>query len=422
MRLLQSFARLLAFYLFCGFLLTLVTSLLPSHAAAQQLVSSPGLFGFGGVVLGKRETQLAVLTNTGQTAVTVTAITSSDSEFLVSGVSLPMVIPAQDSVALSLVFTPSNFEWKHGTITVTSDASNPTLDIRVAGLGLSSAPITASPASLSFGQVAVGVKITASLVLTNDRAWSKTLYSVAVTGSAFKITGATFPVVIPPGKSVTLAVDFAPKTAGLTSGRIFFYGPGLNIPLEGTGTTGTTTGQLSVSPGSLNFGNVDVGATTSATSAFTATGGSVTISSVSSNNSQFSVSGTSFPLTLNAGHTANVQLVFSPSKAGAESATLTISSTASDATTTESLTGTGVTVQYSVNLSWQPSTSSVAGYNVYRGTQVGSYSKINPSLDSTTSYTDNTVVSGTTYYYAATAVSSNGQESIYSSPLKVAIP
>jgi fibronectin type 3 domain-containing protein len=59
---------------------------------------------------------------------------------------------------------------------------------------------------------------------------------------------------------------------------------------------------------------------------------------------------------------------------------------------------------------------------VYRGTSVGAYSKLNGSLDSTTSYTDNTVVSGTTYYYAATSVSSNGQESSYSAPLKVTIP
>jgi len=59
---------------------------------------------------------------------------------------------------------------------------------------------------------------------------------------------------------------------------------------------------------------------------------------------------------------------------------------------------------------------------VYRGTTSGVYTKINSSLDPGTSYTDSTVASGTTYYYAATSVNSSGQESTYSSPIQVAVP
>jgi fibronectin type 3 domain-containing protein len=59
---------------------------------------------------------------------------------------------------------------------------------------------------------------------------------------------------------------------------------------------------------------------------------------------------------------------------------------------------------------------------VYRGAAAGNYSRINTTLDPITSYTDGTVVSGATYYYAATAVNSKGEESGYSSPLKVVVP
>jgi fibronectin type 3 domain-containing protein len=52
----------------------------------------------------------------------------------------------------------------------------------------------------------------------------------------------------------------------------------------------------------------------------------------------------------------------------------------------------------------------------------GSYTKLNCALDTTSAYTDNTVVAGTTYYYAATAVNSSGEESAYSTPVEVAIP
>jgi fibronectin type 3 domain-containing protein len=61
------------------------------------------------------------------------------------------------------------------------------------------------------------------------------------------------------------------------------------------------------------------------------------------------------------------------------------------------------------------------GYNVYRSTgSSGSYAKVNSALDPNTAYTDNTVASGATYYYEATAVNSSGQESARSTPPVVA--
>ena len=80
-------------------------------------------------------------------------------------------------------------------------------------------------------------------------------------------------------------------------------------------------------------------------------------------------------------------------------------------------------MQYSVNLSWNPSTSQVVGYNVYRSTQSGGpYTMINPVLDPNTAYTDSTVVDGQTYYYATTAVNSQGEESGYSNLSEAVIP
>ena len=63
------------------------------------------------------------------------------------------------------------------------------------------------------------------------------------------------------------------------------------------------------------------------------------------------------------------------------------------------------------------------GYNIYRGTVAGGpYSMINSSLDGTTAYTDNTVVSGQTYYYVATAVDGSSNESGYSNQAQAVIP
>jgi fibronectin type 3 domain-containing protein len=146
----------------------------------------------------------------------------------------------------------------------------------------------------------------------------------------------------------------------------------------------------------------------------------VTISSAASSNSQFALPGATFPVTISAGQSLQLNVAFTPQSAGTASGNLTLSSNASDSKASEAVAGTGTAPQ--VSLAWSPSTSQVEGYNVYRGTQAGSYSKVNAALDPNTSYTDTAVASGTTYYYAATAVNSSGQESTYSAPVKVAVP
>ena len=80
-------------------------------------------------------------------------------------------------------------------------------------------------------------------------------------------------------------------------------------------------------------------------------------------------------------------------------------------------------VVHSVALSWNSTTSSVAGYNIYRGTQpTGPFTKLNSLIDTATLYTDSNVVSGNTYYYAATSINSNGVESQYSNITQASIP
>ena len=80
-------------------------------------------------------------------------------------------------------------------------------------------------------------------------------------------------------------------------------------------------------------------------------------------------------------------------------------------------------VSHSVALAWSASTSTVSGYNAYRSTVSGGpYTKLNSTLIAATSDTDTAVVSGTTYYYVATAVDSGGVESAYSTEATATIP
>lgn len=116
-------------------------------------------------------------------------------------------------------------------------------------------------------------------------------------------------------------------------------------------------------------------------------------------------------------------LYIAPASVPASSVLVTAQSSASPSSSASASVNITQPVAHNVNLSWSPSSSPVAGYNVYRGTQAaGPFTKINSSLETASVYTDNSVVSGQAYYYATTAVESSGLESSYSNVAQAIIP
>jgi hypothetical protein len=197
------------------------------------------------------------------------------------------------------------------------------------------------------------------------------------------------------------------------------------IGCAGTSLTSNNSfaGQLAVNPSTLNFGNVAFGSSSSKPGTLTATAANVAVSSAAWDGEGYSVSGITFPTTVPAGQSVPFTVTFAPQTPGSSPGSITFFSDASNSPTTEPLTGMGTQFsQHSVALSWDPSTSQVIGYNVYRAlTPVGQYSKINSAIDASTNYTDSAVQAGQTYYYVTTAVDAQGTESSYSNEAQAVI-
>jgi fibronectin type 3 domain-containing protein len=82
----------------------------------------------------------------------------------------------------------------------------------------------------------------------------------------------------------------------------------------------------------------------------------------------------------------------------------------------------GVAKPHSVTLTWHPSSSPAAGYNVYRRTGDETKFVRLASLVLEPRYEDRIVSSGRTYFYAVTAVDAAGRESGYSVEIKATVP
>jgi len=229
-----------------------------------------------------------------------------------------------------------------------------------------------------------------------------------------------------PGASVELPVIFKPTAKGYVTGVFELASTAkdskLTMNVSGFGVV-TRNPRLGVSPATLSFGKVTVGSSANLQATLTASNAPVTISSDGSTSSEFLLA-LNLPVTIPAGQSIRVTVKFKPNASGTASGRAGFISNASDSPTVELLTGTGVApLSHYVDLSWNSGGGDPVGYNVYRGTiQGGPYQKINTALDSSTNYTDSTVVSGKTYYYVSTEVNAQGQESAYSNVARAVIP
>jgi len=307
------------------------------------LTTNPTSLIFGNIQMGNSQTLTETLTNSGAASLTISAV-STTSSFVVSGLSLPIKLSASQSVSFSVIFSPTSSGTVAGSMTITSNASNPTVNVPLSGTGVSQGTLGANPTSLSFGGVTVGNNKSLSETVTNTGGSSVTISQVSASGTGFSLSGITAPLTLTAGQSATFTVTFTAASATGASGNVSIISNAsnatLNIPLSGTGVS---QGSLGSNPTSLSFGSVAVGNNNSLSETVTNTGGSsVTISQTSISGSGFSISGITTPVTLTAGQSATFTVTFTPASATGASGSVSIISNASNTALSIPLSGTGV--------------------------------------------------------------------------------
>jgi hypothetical protein len=425
----------------CG--LVLLNVLLYSEESTAQLTVTPSSISFSSVPVGSSASQALVLGNSGGSNLTVSQAAMTGSGFSLRGPALPLTLAAGQSASFTVIFAPqsggsvsgslslvSSTAILHGTNGKHNGSNTTTTTIPVSGSSTnlpttSTTPgqLVANPSSLSFGTVQVSNTKTLSEAVTNTGGSSVTLSQATVAGTGFSISGLSLPLTLAAGQSVTFSATFAAQSGGSASGSISMGSNASNstmtISLAGSGTA---QGQLAVTPISTDFGSVTVGTSKTQVGTLSASGSSVSVSSATLTSAEFSLSGITFPLTVAAGQSVPFTVTFTPQMSGSASAIGSFTSNASNSAA-ETLTGTGAAPpQHRVDLSWSE-TSTVVGYNLYRGSQSGGpYTKINLALDASTTYTDSSVQAGQIYYYVTTAVDSSGAESSYSNQIQTSVP
>src|SRR6266446_3309515 len=246
----------------------------------------------------------------------------------------------------------------------------------------------------------------------------------------YSISGTISPAIGGSGATVTLSGTASATTTANSSGSYTFAGLANGTYAVTPSRTGYTFSP-SVQAATLNGANItglnftaaaQVGSTFSisgtispaaggagATVLLSGTAGATTVADSSGNYSFAGLAGGSYIVT-----PANTGFSFSPVNQSVTIAAANVSGVNFTAT---------AQVGHTVALTWNASTSTVSGYNVYRSTVGGTqYAKVNSSLVGGLAFTDTTVLGGTIYYYVMTAVDASGNESAFSNEAQAIIP
>ncbi len=404
------------------------------HRQYSRLTVSTSNVNFGNVALNSLSTQSVTLTSSGSGSLTINSASVIGTDFSLSQAFAPVTLNPGQSVVLKVNFSPKVAGLSTGQIVVSSNSTTgATTSVSLSGTGTAAATpqLTVSSASLGFGSVTVNTTVTKALTLTSSGTAPVTVNSLALTGSGFSSAGAAFPLTLNPGTSASVQVTFDPTVAGALTGQIVVSsnsttGATTSVSLSGTGTAAATP-QLTVSSASLSFGSVPIGSPTTQALTLTSSGTSpVTVSAASLTGAGFTVTGATFPVTLNPAVAITLQVQFNPTAAVTSTGTITISSNSTTGSPIiVSLSGTGTAVQHQVSLVWSAPASSpdpVSSYNIYRSSGGSSYQRINTSVETQTTYVDLAVQAGTTYGYYVKSVDSAGTESTSSNQVTVTVP
>ena len=315
----------------------------------SEIVIDPVSLSFGTIATGESKQQNITIQNISTTAeLQVTNIVSSNTAFSFSPTTFN-IQPSSHSI-LRVTFLSVTAAVFNNTLTLTNNSSNiPSVVIPVSGT-VEIPIINVDVSSLNFGNVTINDTKILNVTITNNSVDDVNLNIQSISSTNTKFTTSVGAVTVAKGQSKVIPVNFIPLDSSTQNGI-------LNIQTNAGLKTVSLTGKGIVSSNiylpamSIDCGNTIIGQVTNKVLKIMNKGQlDLNISSITSNNSQFTSTTTSI---IYAGGYADITLTFTPVDTVAQSGTLTIVSDDPDTPSIfVSLLGQGITPVITVDSSF----------------------------------------------------------------------
>ncbi|REG37815.1 uncharacterized protein (TIGR03382 family)/MYXO-CTERM domain-containing protein [Archangium gephyra] len=302
---------------------------------------------------------VTVSNSTGSGPIRITSVAIGSGEpFTVSSTDA-FTLERGQSKTLSVTFRPTSETAATGTLTLTTDYTPlPTVTVSLSGKGIKPT-LELSTTELSFGTQGVGSFSTPKPVtVRNIGSGTLRITSISVSSPSYELDSMVPFDLTETSREKTLSVTFHPLAQDSIPGSITLrtndpaHDP-VTITLSGNGQT-----ELKVTPSTIGFGSVRVGAVGERQVTFTNEGPvPITLTKVLFiSDSQFSVEGLGTPVELKPGFPSiPLRVKFKPTRAGDVSAVIQVESTANNSPHTLSVSGRGTEAKVQLSLPAYPS-------------------------------------------------------------------
>jgi hypothetical protein len=313
---------------------------------------SPNTFSFGDVGIGLSKDIVVTMKNTGEAPLTVNTLQLNGSGFvLLNAPQTPFTLNQNASQIFTIRFQPSANVNYSGILTITSnDPDEGNLTYTLTGRGVNPPDIDVTPSLVDFGTVVAGQPkdITVTIINNITNGADLVISNITVSGHGYTLpTPPSYPITLSAGNTYPITIRFTPPTSGQFSGSLTISS---NDPDEGSFKVdlkgnGSVPPDISVSPASLDFGDVLLNQSKTLTLTISNSGGS----DLQITNIQITGAGFSFktqpqvPVTIQpGGNPVSIEVLFIPVNAQDYTGQITITSNDPDSPTTIQLKGRGI--------------------------------------------------------------------------------
>jgi hypothetical protein len=270
--------------------------------------------------------------NTGGAPVTLSSATiagTNTSDFTIaSGNSCIGSLAANAICTLPVVFDPVQTGPRSATLQLASSAAGSPSTVNLTGNAVAPANLGLSTNSLDFPNTPVSSDSSAqAIAVTNSGGVAAQLGTASVSGD-YLISSNTCGSSLPASGSCSVAIEFSPTATGSRAG--LFTQPSTSrpndVPLTASlSGTGLQAASISLSPGSLSFGNQQQGTTSSALSVTVMnSGGSAATLGAITASGDFALVSNNCTSTLAVNSSCNVSVTFRPAATGSRTGALTV--------------------------------------------------------------------------------------------------
>lgn len=302
---------------------------------------SPMALTFGAQMVGTTSAyQTVFLTNAGDTALTGISVAIGSADFQLVN-SCGTALSGHAACNMQVAFAPTAAGTRTGTLVVTDEYGSQT--VALTGTAVAVPTVALTPSSLTFPLTTVGQRSTSQqVVVTNAGAGQLTLGTVSATGDITETDNCGNRTVTGPF-SCTIQVTFAPSAPGTRTGVITVNGTqaGQQATAMVTGTA-VAAAAIALTPGSVDFGTLEVGKTSAAQSvSISNTGGVAATLEVPVVSGDYQLTANTCGPSLGPGVGCTVSIVFAPTGRGTRGGVLNVLDSVGGQQA--SLTGTGAT-------------------------------------------------------------------------------